>query len=72
MLSGSKGAEQQEAAKKVLPFFPNQGDRGTHMNISGGGILKYAPNKDNAIKLLEFLLTKKLNNILLIIRMNIQ
>jgi iron(III) transport system substrate-binding protein len=29
------------------------------MNISGGGILKYAPNKANAIKLLEFLLTKE-------------
>lgn len=29
------------------------------MNISGGGILKYAPNKDNAIKLIEFLLTKE-------------
>jgi iron(III) transport system substrate-binding protein len=43
MLSGKKGAEQQAAAKKVLPFFPNQGDRGTHMNISGGGILKNAP-----------------------------
>ena len=59
MLSGSKGSEQQAAAKKILPFFPNQADRGTHMNISGGGILKYAPNKDNAIKLLEFLLTKE-------------
>jgi len=59
MLSGKKGAEQQAAAKKVLPFFPNQGDRGTHMNISGGGILKNAPNKANAIKLLEFLLTKE-------------
>jgi len=59
MLSGSKGPEQQAAAKKVLPFFPNQEDRGTHMNISGGGILKHAPNKDNAIKLLEFLLTKE-------------
>jgi len=59
MLSGSKGAEQQAAAKKVLPFFPNQGDRGTHMNISGGGVLKNAPNKANAIKLLEFLLTKE-------------
>jgi iron(III) transport system substrate-binding protein len=59
MLSGSKGPEQKAAAKKVLPFFPNQGDRGTHMNISGGGILKHAPNKDNAIKLLEFLLTKE-------------
>tara|TARA_B100000686_G_scaffold302860_1_gene339239 strand:- start:757 stop:1779 length:1023 start_codon:yes stop_codon:yes gene_type:complete len=59
MLSGKKGAEQQAAAKKVKPFFPNQDDRGTHMNISGGGILKYAPNKTNAIKLLEFLLTKE-------------
>ena len=59
MLSGSQGAEQQETAHKVLPFFPNKDDRGTHMNISGGGILKYAPNKDNAIKLLEFLLTKE-------------
>jgi len=59
MLSGKKGPEQQAAAKKVKPFFPNQDSRGTHMNISGGGILKYAPNKANAIKLLEFLLTKE-------------
>ena len=59
MLSGKKGPEQQAAAKKVLPFFPNQVDRGTHMNISGGGVLKHAPNKVNAIKLLEFLLTKE-------------
>jgi len=59
MLSGKKGPEQQAAAKKVKPFFPNQDGRGTHMNISGGGILKHAPNKANAIKLLEFLLTKE-------------
>ena len=59
MLSGKKGAEQQTAAKKVLPFFPNQEGRGTHMNISGGGVLKNAPNPDNAKKLLEFLLTKE-------------
>ena len=56
MLSGKKGAEQQEAAKKVKPFFPNQNDRGTHMNISGAGLVKGAPNKENAIKLVEFLL----------------
>jgi iron(III) transport system substrate-binding protein len=59
MLSGQKGFEQQEAAKKVLPIFPNQSNRGTHMNISGGGILKNAPNPKNAIKLLEFLLTEE-------------
>ena len=45
MLSGKKGAEQQAAAKKVKPFFPNQDGRGTHMNISGAGLVKGAPNK---------------------------
>ena len=59
MLSGQKGEEQQNAAKKVIPFFPNQSDRGTHINISGGGILKNSPNPENARKLLEFLLTKE-------------
>ena len=59
MLSGKKGAEQQEAAMKVKPFFPNQNDRGTHMNISGVGLVKEAPNKENAIKLVEFLLSKE-------------
>ena len=29
------------------------------MNISGGGVLTHAPNRDNAIELLEFLLTKE-------------
>ena len=59
MLSGNKGPEQQAAAKKVKPFFPNQNDRGTHMNISGAGLVKGAPNKANAIKLVEFLLSKE-------------
>jgi iron(III) transport system substrate-binding protein len=59
MLSGQKGKDQQEAAKKVLPFFPNSNDRGTHINISGVGILKNSPNPKNAITLIEFLLTKE-------------
>ena len=57
MLSGKKGAEQQEAAKKVKAFFPNQNDRGTHMNVSCAALVKGASNKANAIKLVEFLLT---------------
>ena len=57
MLSGKKGPEQQAAAKKVKPFFPNQNDRGTHMNISCAGLVKDAPNKANAISLVEFLLS---------------
>ena len=59
MLSGKKGPEQLAAAKKVKLVFPNQNNRGTHMNISGGGVTKYAPNKVNAIKFLEFLTTKE-------------
>ncbi len=57
MLSGKKGKEQKLAAEKVKPVFPNQSNRGVHMNISGAGILKYSPNKKNAIKFLEFLVT---------------
>ena len=59
MASGQKGKNQQEASKKVKPLFPNQLNRGTHMNISGIGILKNSPNKKNAIKFIEFLLTQK-------------
>ena len=36
-------------------MFPNQGDRGAHVNISGAGITRYAPNRENAIKFLEYL-----------------
>ncbi|MCC9622674.1 Fe(3+) ABC transporter substrate-binding protein [Thalassospira sp. MA62] len=43
------------AAKDVRIVFPNQGDRGTHVNISGVALMEYAPNKENAIKLVEFL-----------------
>ena len=59
MLSGKKGKEQKLAAEKVKLIFPNQNNRGTHMNISGGGVTKFAPNKENAIKFLEFLITKE-------------
>jgi len=57
MLSGNKGAEQQAAAKKVKAFFPNQDGRGTHMNISCAALVKGAPNKANAIALVDFLLS---------------
>ena len=59
MMSGQKGKEQKEATKKVTPYFPNQNDRGTHINISGVGILKNSPNPKNALKLIEFLLTEE-------------
>lgn len=35
--------------------FPNQADFGAHMNLSGGGLAAHAPNRDNAVKFLEYL-----------------
>jgi iron(III) transport system substrate-binding protein len=35
--------------------FPNQSGRGTHVNISGAGVARHAPNKEAAIKFLEYL-----------------
>ena len=59
MLSGRGGEEQEVAGSKVKIYFPNQDNRGAHVNVSGGGVLKNAPNKANAIKFLEFLLSEK-------------
>lgn len=59
MLSGRSGDDQLQAAKKVKIHFPNQGNRGAHINISGAGILKNSPNSENATKFLEFLLSKE-------------
>jgi len=56
-LLASEKAEERAIAEKLAIFFPNQSDRGTHVNISGAGVLKSAPNKENAIKLLEFLVS---------------
>jgi len=47
--------EQSEWAASVNIVFPNQDDRGTHMNIAGMSLTAASPNKDNAIKLMEFL-----------------
>lgn len=62
MLSGKGGQDQLNAANKVKIAFPNQGNRGTHINISGGGVLKYSPNRENAEKFLEFLLSPEAQN----------
>jgi len=47
------------AGKGVKVFFPNQEGRGAHINVSGAGVAKYAPNKANAIKFIEFLVSKE-------------
>lgn len=46
---------QQEAAAKLSIFWPNQDDRGTHVNISGIALTKASKNQQNAIKLMEYM-----------------
>ena len=40
---------------KITPVFPDQDGNGAHMNLSGGGVAKHAPNRENAVKFLEYL-----------------
>lgn len=47
--------EQKQWAASIGIVFPNQGDRGTHVNISGAGLATHAKNRTSAVKLLEFL-----------------
>lgn len=58
MLAGDDATER-EAAQRIRVIWPNQGegDRGTHVNISGAGVTAHAPNRDNAVRLLEFLMS---------------
>ncbi len=51
--------KDKDVAAKVGWIFPNQGDRGTHVNVSGAGVLKNAPNKAAAIKFLEYLASEE-------------
>lgn len=57
-LLNSEQEEERKVGEAVGIIFPNQDNRGTHVNISGFGIAKYAKNKENAEKLAEFLLSE--------------
>ncbi len=59
----SKKDTEREYAKKIKVLFPNQANRGAHINISGALVTKYAKNKDNAIELIEFLVSDKAQEI---------
>lgn len=63
MQTNEKEPEQKEWAKAIKVLFPNSQDRGTHVNISGMALAKHAPNKENAVKLMEFLASPKAQEI---------
>ena len=53
----SKNLSEQRVAKQVKIFWPNQNNRGTHVNISGGAVTASSKNRASAVKLLEFLVS---------------
>jgi iron(III) transport system substrate-binding protein len=54
LLRSSK-PDEREVGERLGIVFPNQSSWGTHVNISGAGVLKNAPNRENAVKFLEYL-----------------
>ena len=54
-LMRSSDPKDKEVVSKVGFIWPNQSTSGTHVNISGGGVAKNAPNKANAVAFLEYL-----------------
>lgn len=63
MLSGSN-ADDVAIAQSIAFFYPNQDDRGAHVNISGAGVVATAPNRDNAIRFLEYLVSDEVQQVL--------
>ncbi|PXX92560.1 Fe(3+) ABC transporter substrate-binding protein [Marinobacter vulgaris] len=54
-LLNSDDEADREVARKVGIIFPNQSGRGVHANIGGAGVVATAPNRENAVRFLEFL-----------------
>ena len=48
---------QREQASRVAVFWPNQEGRGAHINISGAAVARYAPNREEAVQLIEYLVS---------------
>lgn len=57
MRSGAGGPEQEEWGEAIKVVLPTFADGGTHVNISGAAIARHAPNLDNAVALLEYLVS---------------
>ena len=54
-LARSTKPDEKALAERVGVIFPNQKTWGTHVNVSGAGVMRHAPNRDNAVRFLEYL-----------------
>jgi iron(III) transport system substrate-binding protein len=59
----SDDPDDRAAGEAIGVILPNQGDRGTHINVSGAGVMAHAPNRENAVKFIEFLVSDQAQNI---------
>lgn len=57
LMEASSDADERDAASKVAIFWPNQDGFGTHVNVSGIGLTKYAKHTDEAQQLIAYLLS---------------
>tara|TARA_R110002074_G_scaffold190110_1_gene356018 strand:- start:1226 stop:2236 length:1011 start_codon:yes stop_codon:yes gene_type:complete len=63
-LAASSDPADIAVAQAVSFFYPNQDNRGAHVNISGAGVAANAPNRENAIRFLEFLISDEAQQLL--------
>ena len=63
MASGNGGPEQVEWANAVKMIFPTFEDGGTQVNVTGAAVAKHAPNRDQAVALLEYLVSPEAQKI---------
>ena len=61
-LINSQDSSEVEVGNRIGIYFPNQDERGAHINISGAGVAAHAPNKDNAIRFIEYLTSVPVQN----------
>ncbi|MFT6963450.1 MAG: iron(III) transport system substrate-binding protein [Flammeovirgaceae bacterium] len=59
MLLNADNQDERKVGEQIAVFFPNQDGVGTHINISGAGVAKFSPNKENAILFLEYLVSQE-------------
>jgi iron(III) transport system substrate-binding protein len=58
----SQKPDERAVAEKIGVLLPNQGNRGTHVNVSGAGVLKHAPHREAAVRFLEYLASDEAQN----------
>lgn len=63
MANNDKEPEQKEWAESVKILLPNADDRGTHVNVSGVALAKNAPNEENAVRFIEYLVSDEAQKI---------